>query len=63
MKKGKAKETDEAEKSRAVNVKEAIDVIAESGVELAIEVGHYLYFHVLFNSIIIYVPLCIILLF
>ena len=52
-KKSKAKETDEAEKSRAVNVKEAIDVIAESGVELAIEVGHYLYFHVLFNSIII----------
>merc|ERR1712013_839978 len=36
-KKGKAKETDEAEKSRAVNVKESIEIIAESGVELAIE--------------------------
>ena len=58
----KGKETDESEKSRAVNVKESIDVIAESGVELAIEVGHYLYLHVLLNSIIIYVPLCILLL-
>merc|ERR1712013_487952 len=36
-KKGKAKETDEAEKSRAVNVKESIEIIAESGVGLAIE--------------------------
>ena len=43
----KSKETDEAEKSKAVNVKEtlkeSIDFIAESGAELAIEVGHYLY--------------------
>ena len=36
----KVKETDEAVKSKAVNVKESIDFIAESGVELAIEVGH-----------------------
>ena len=43
----KGKETDEAEKSKAVNVKESIDFIADSGVELAIEVGHYLYLHVL----------------
>ena len=50
----KSKETDEAEKSKAVNVKEtlkeSIDFIAESGVELAIEVGHYLYLHVLCTS-------------
>ena len=50
----KGKETDEAEKSKAVNVKESlkesIDFIAESGVELAIEVGHYLYLHVLSTS-------------
>ena len=47
----KGKETDEAENLKAVNVKESlkesIDFIADSGVELAIEVGHYLYLHVL----------------
>ena len=31
-------------------LKESIDFIAESGVELAIEVGHYLYLHVLSTS-------------
>ena len=50
----KGKETDEAENLKAVNVKESlkesIDFIAESGVELAIEVGHYLYLHVLSTS-------------
>ena len=51
----KGKETDEGEKSKAVkeSLKESIDFIAESGVELAIEVGHYLYLHVLCTSIII----------
>ena len=57
----KGKETDEAEKSKAVNaketLKESIDFITESGVELAIEVGHYLYLNVLSTYIIIYVPL------
>ena len=48
----KGKETDEGEKSKAVkeSLKESIDFIAESGVELAIEVGHYLYLHVLSTS-------------
>ena len=40
----KGKESGEAVKSKAVNVKETTDFIADSGVELAIEVGHYLYY-------------------
>ena len=40
----KGKESGEAVKSKAVNVKETTDIIADSGVELAIEVGHYLYY-------------------
>ena len=48
----KGKETDEGEKRKAVkeSLKESIDFIAESGVELAIEVGYYLYLHVLCTS-------------
>ena len=37
----KGKETDEAEKSKIVNVKETKDFIAESEVELGIEVGYF----------------------
>ena len=40
----KGKESGEAVKSKAVNVKETTDFIADSGVELAIEVGHFVLF-------------------
>ena len=40
----KGKESGEAVKSKAVNVEETTDFIADSGVELAIEVGYYLYY-------------------
>ena len=49
----KGKETDEAEKSKIVNVKETKDFIAESEVELGIEVGYYLYYFRVYAPILL----------